>query len=169
VIWLIWKLAIFRAELSIYYGTVQFSDQVPSYASRYLCTDFMDIGSECTVYNVYCRIVDIPPPPPGQQNRKTVRENVDNDIVTQHCFPRAHTEENRELLNFLIAARATSSQRSEEREISRRPGPGNSSNRTKRLPQPLHSYLCSLLIQCHCPPPPPQVELISSGGEVPRD
>jgi hypothetical protein len=56
------------------------------------------------------------------ENRKTVQENVDDDILTTHIFLSTHMEENRELL-----ATADSSQQLEKREFSRRPGPGNSS------------------------------------------
>jgi hypothetical protein len=61
--------------------------------------------------------------------RKAVRVNAygDNFLFTKQHFPRAQTEERRELEIGLIFVKATSSKRLGEREISRRLGPGNSS------------------------------------------
>jgi hypothetical protein len=43
--------------------------------------------------------------------RKTVRENVDDDILTQQYFPGAHLEERIELETGLIIVRVNSGQR----------------------------------------------------------
>ncbi len=56
-----------------------------------------------------------------------MRENVDNDILTQQHFLRAHTAERRESETGLIVVRANSKQLLGKGEISRELGPGNSS------------------------------------------
>jgi hypothetical protein len=56
-----------------------------------------------------------------------VRENVDDDILAQQHFLRAHTVERRDSETGLIVVRANSNQLLGKGEISRQQGPGNSS------------------------------------------
>jgi hypothetical protein len=56
-----------------------------------------------------------------------VRENVDDDILAQQHFLRAHTAKRRESETGLIVVRANSNQLLGKGEISRQLGPGNSS------------------------------------------
>jgi hypothetical protein len=56
-----------------------------------------------------------------------VRENVDDDILAEQHFLRAHTEEIRESETGLIVVRAYSNQLLGKQEISRQLGPRNSS------------------------------------------
>jgi hypothetical protein len=48
-------------------------------------------------------------PPPKTLHRKTVQENVDDNILTKRYFPRAHPEEKKELETGLITRWANSS------------------------------------------------------------
>ncbi len=56
-----------------------------------------------------------------------MRENVDDDILAQQHFLRAHTAERRASETGLIVVRANSNQLLGKGEISRQLGPGNSS------------------------------------------
>ncbi len=55
-----------------------------------------------------------------------MRENVDDNILAEQHFFRAHTEERQKSETGLIVLRANSNQLSGIREISRQLGPGNS-------------------------------------------
>jgi hypothetical protein len=59
--------------------------------------------------------------------RKTVRENVDDDILAEQHFLRAYTAERIEWETGLIGVRANSNQLLGKLEISRQLSPGNSS------------------------------------------
>ncbi len=59
--------------------------------------------------------------------RKTVQENADDYILTKQYFPRAHTEERRELKTGLIVVTANNGQLLTKKECGIGFGPGNSS------------------------------------------
>jgi hypothetical protein len=70
-----------------------------------------------------------------------VGENADYDILTKLYFPRAFTEESRELDTSLIVVRANSSQQLGKRETSSWRGLGNSSKQCLQTKQKDHHSL----------------------------